>query len=251
MKLTHQLATAAILSATLVSGCGGGGGSDGGGATEPTPARGAYNVTFDSGRTGGLVILGDGTYWGVYTAEGNDGVIAGLIQGTGATNGAAFTSTNGRDFSFELAEIFNFSVNSQFAEMESIAGTVSYPGGGVTFAGPYDPTFDNTPTLAAVAGSYVGEAVSSGGNELASFTITSGGVFSGSGESGCSFTGSITPRTDGNVFNVAITFNGGVCVNGSTTIRGIAVYEPETQGLLSAALNNSRTDGALFFGFKP
>lgn len=249
MKLTHQLATAAILSATLLSGCGGGGGGDGG-STEPTPARGSYDVTFNNGRSGGLVVLSDGTFWGVYSAVGNDAVIAGLIQGSGTTNGSGFTSGNGRDFSFEGNGVSNFSVNSQFEEMASFAGTASYATGNVTFAGTYDDTFDDTPSLAAVAGSYTGQAANTGGIELASFSINGAGAFSGSGASGCTFSGSLTPRTDGNVFNVAITFNGGVCLFGTSTIRGIAVYEPESAGLLVAVVNGSRTDGGLFLGFK-
>lgn len=235
---------------TLTAACGGGGGGVEDFAL-PTPARGFYTLTLNNGRTGYLTILSDGTYWGLYSTVANDNVVAGLLQGSGNTNANQFTSGNGRDFNLEGLEILEFDVTATFSEMASIAGTADYGGDTVSFTGVYDDSFELTPSLAAVAGSYSGEAASSGGNETATFTVTTAGVVSGSGSSGCTFSGTLEPRTDGNVFDTTITFHGGVCVNGSQTTHGIAVYDDTTHHLDAAVLNNARDDGAIFLGDKP
>lgn len=241
----------ALLFAIVLTGCGGGGGSDFEPA-EPITARGFYDVTLSNGRTGGLVVLGDGTYWGIYSTVSNDNIVAGVIQGTGTENGNTFTSSNGRDFNLEIAEILSFSVASTFSEMASFSGTATYSGGGgtVMYTGTYDDSFDDTPSLTAIAGSYSGEAVSSGGNELAQLTINGSGNFTGSGGSGCTFSGTVTPRTDGNVFNLSVRFNGGVCVNGTATLNGIAVYDDVEQAIIGVVLNGSRSDGVILIGAK-
>lgn len=235
----------------ILIGCGGGG-SDFEPA-EPIKARGFYDMTLSNGRTGALVVLGDGSYWGIYSTVANDDIVAGVLQGTGTETGNNFTSTNGRDFNIEGADVLSFSVASTFSEMTSLGGTATYSGGGgtVTFTGTYDDTFDDTPSLAAIAGSYFGEAASSGGNETAQFTINGSGNFTGSGGSGCSFNGTFSPRSDGNVFNLSIRFNGGECVNGTSTLTGIAVYDPIEAAIIGAALNGSRSDGVIFVGAKP
>lgn len=67
----------------------------------------------------------------------------------------------------------------------------------------------------------------------------------------CNFTGTATPRTDGNAFNVSATFSGGACPVAGTTLSGIAYYDPADRSLLSAVINSGRTASAIFLGTKP
>lgn len=235
----------------IVAACGGGSSSDGE-SSEPTPARGFYTGFTSTSRAVNVVILSNGTYWGLYSDPSDDTRLAGVLQGRGSTSGTSFTSSNGRDFNLEGVGILNFSLQSTFAEMSSISGIADYAGptGNITFTASYDDSFELTPTLAAIQGSYSGEAASSGGVESASFSISSSGAVSGSGSSGCTFTGKITPRTDGNVYDLTVKFNGGVCVNGTASVTGIAVYEDPEDTLTAAVLNSDRDDGAIFLGTK-
>jgi len=72
------------------------------------------------------------------------------------------------------------------------------------------------------------------------------GSLTGAGSSGCTFSGSITPRASGKaVYNVSVTFAGGVCLFGTQTINGIAVVAGSgaAQALYAAALNATRSSG--------
>lgn len=234
----------------FLSACGGGGG--GFEPAEPTAARGLYSGPISNGRALDFVVLGDGTYWGVYSTVADDNLVAGLIQGQGSTSGTAFTSSNGRDFNLEGLGIQNLTLNAEFDEMTSFEGTARYsPSNEVTFTATYDDDFELTPSLASVAGTFSGMAASSGGTESATLSISAVGAVTGSGSSGCTFSGTIAPRADGNVYDVSISFNGGTCVNGTATTAGIGVYDATAKQLIAAVLNGSRTDGAIFVGTKP
>jgi hypothetical protein len=72
------------------------------------------------------------------------------------------------------------------------------------------------------------------------------GRLTGAGSSGCTFSGSITPRASGKaVYNVSVTFAGGVCLLGTQTITGIAAVAGSgaAQALYAAALNSARSAG--------
>jgi hypothetical protein len=57
-------------------------------------------------------------------------------------------------------------------------------------------------------------------------------------------------RSDINAFNVSIKFNGGICLFGTSTLNGVAVYDALNKQFYGAAPNSSRTDGLLFVGGK-
>ena len=133
----------------------------------------------------------------------------------------------------------------------SLAGTVTYSNTTATFSGSYDSNYDLTPSLATVAGTYTGSAATSGGVEFATVTISSAGAISGSGAGGCTFAGTTTPHSKGNVYDVSVTFGGGLCTNGTNTVTGVAHFDDATKEIRSAALNSSRSDGFLYVGTKP
>lgn len=87
----------------------------------------------------------------------------------------------------------------------------------MTFNGTYDASFKQAPSLAAVAvaGTYSGIGPSAG----TTVTVATSGAITGT-DGGCTFTGTATPRTDGNAFNVPITD----CL--ATAVVEIAVAAP-------------------------
>lgn len=71
-------------------------------------------------------------------------------------------------------------------------------------------------------------------------------AFTGSGASGCTFSGSIAPRASGKaVYDLTVTFNGGACLLGTQTVRGIAAVAGSgaSQVLYAATLDATRSAG--------
>lgn len=241
--------TIAALLVSVLAGCGGGGGGSSAASVATnlaTNVAGLWNGTTSTNRTVSALTFQDGTIWGVYSSVGNPNSIAGVIQANGSVSGAII-SGSGADYNLELLTITPGTISATVNPKTSIAGSA----GGITFSGTYNVGFDLTPSLAAIAGTFTGTGVASGGSEATTVTIASNGGLSGSSASGCTFSGTATARTDGNALNVAVTFNGGVCANGTNTTTGIAYYDATKKQLISAALNSAKTNGFLFLGSKP
>jgi hypothetical protein len=238
-----RLATSlvAVLSFGL-AGCGGGGS----GSTPPPPAQTFGAEGFWSGSTSnGFSLLGavleNGEYWVMYYANG---VLYGVVQGTATANNGNFTSNNGLDF-YLGGTVTPVAVSGSYRERASLQGTVTPQAGGapVTFAATYDAAYEIPVTAAAVAGTWRGRLP---GGETYSINVAANGSFTGAGSSGCTFSGSITPRASGKaVYNVSVTFAGGVCLLGTQTITGIAAVAGSgaAQALYAAALNSVRSAG--------
>jgi hypothetical protein len=240
---------AVLIISLMVGACGGGGSNSN---TESGTAEGLWQGTTSTNRAIAGVVLDDGTFWFIYSGVGNSSVIAGVVQGNGTSNNGSFTSSNGRDFSFEGLGVNDFTLAATYAAKNTLRGTVtSTTSGSGTFASTYSTDYELTPNLLDIAGTYSGSDASSGGVESATVAISSTGVISGNSAKGCSFTGNATPRPNGNVYNVSVTFGGGVCVNGTNTVTGVAYFDASTRRLTSAALNSGRTDGFLYVGTKP
>jgi hypothetical protein len=231
----------ALLSLGL-SACGGGGSS----TPPPAPAQTSGAEGFWSGTTSsGFSILGavleNGEYWFMYF---DGGVLYGFVQGTGSWNNGNFTSTNGLDFDFGGA-VTPVAVSASYRERVSLQGVATPQTGGapVTFTAAYDAAYETPATPAAVTGVWRGRLES---GETYSIDVGASGAFTGAGSSGCTFSGSIAPRPSGKaVYNVSVTFNGGVCLLGTQTVTGIAAVagSGSAQALYAAALNGTRSAG--------
>lgn len=238
---------AATLAAMLCAALGacGGGGSGGGSAPPPPPppdtAEGFWTGMTSSGFSILGAVLENGEYWVMYHAGG---VLYGVVQGTGTSNNGNFTSTNGLDF-YLGGGVTPVAVSGSYRARASLQGLVTPQGGGapVTFTAAYEPAYETPATAAAVAGVWRGRLAS---GETYSINVGASGTFTGAGSSGCTFSGTIAPRPSGKaVYDLAATFNGGVCLLGTQTIRGIGVLAGSgaTQRLYGAALNATRSAG--------
>jgi len=237
----------------VVAACGGGGG--GGGAVPPpvSTAEGLWKGTTNSGRTIVGIVLDDGEYWIIYTAMGNSAVTSGGVQGHSSAQNGSLSSSDGKDFNFEGLGVNALTVSATYVQKQSIGGSLNYTATGTqfTFTGAYVSSYDLTPNLATIAGTYSGAAFTSGGADSATTTISSSGALAGTSGNGCSYTGTVSPRTHGNVYNVAVTFAGGVCSNGTSAVVGVGYFDATTNEFVAAALDSSRTNGFITTGTKP
>ena len=245
-----------VLAISALAACGGGGGGgdgdsdSGGGSVDAGTAEGLYTGTTGNGQTLTGLVLDNGNYWVLYS-DVNSSAIDGVIQGSSSSNNGNFTSSNGRDFNFGAYGISDLTIAGTYVAKQSIAGNLNYGGAKpTTFNASYDARYTQPATLANIAGSYSGQSATAGENEGANFTVSATGAISGSGASGCRFTGSVAPRGNVAAYDLTLSFMGGICEQGTATITGIAYMEPGSNRLLAAALDSTRRNGAVFIGEK-
>ncbi len=177
-------------------------------------------------------------------------ITAGVIQGTVAVSGGAFTSSNARDFSFVAGGVFGTTLSGTFVPRTSLVGAAASTLGSATFSLAYSPAYEQPASLVDASGVYVGTASSSFGNQQVTVTVSANGAVTGS-LPGCSFAGSAARHANVNVFDISIKFGGGQCLFGTSTLKGIAFYDSTTRVLYAVAPNAARTDGFLLIASKP
>ena len=241
--------SASLISALLVAGCGGGGG-DSTPAAATSTAQGLWIGTTSTNRTITGLVLSDGTYYVLYSPAGNSSTIAGVVQGTGSSSAGTFSSTNAKDFNLEGLGVLSATVSASYSSKQSFNGTITYSGASTTFTSTYDPNYEVTPSLASLAGTFTGQVALSVGVQAATVTVSPAGTISG-GAGGCFISGTTTPRTDANAYNLSITFGPSPCFFANQTFAGIGYFNSAAKRLYAAAPNAARTDGVLFVGTKP
>lgn len=247
-----------LLIAALVSGCGGErGAEDGTGATpSPTPtpetptniAQGLWEGSTSTGRGIFGLVVSDGSYYVLYSPVGDPTTIGGVILGTGSTSGGTFRSTNGKDFNLEGLSPSDATVSATATSKTSFNGSVAYGSTTVTFATEYINDYETKATLASITGNFVGESAIAGTVQNSTVSISSSGTLLGNAE-GCEFNGSVTPRTDGNAYNVTIAFSTpGACLYAGLQFSGLAYFDAQSGVLHAVMPHPARTDVVLFIG---
>ena len=239
----------------LLSACGGGGGGGGSAiptSTAPSPAEGIWNGTTNTNRTASGVVLDDGTFYVFYTRAFSSSV-AGVLQGATSASNGTFTSANAKDFNFgDGIGVVNVNLSGSYSPKTTLTGSAVYGGtlGTSVFSTTYSSTYDQTPSLTALAGIFVGQVVTSAGVENANLTVGINGVISGTGASGCQVSGTAAPRSRGNVYNFTISFGAFPCLFANQTFTGAGILNSTGRTLYAAAPNAARTDGIMFIGTK-
>ena len=247
-----RLFGAAVVSGLFLASCGGGGGSPAPSPAPTTSAEGLYLGTTNTNRTVTGLVLDDGTFYVLYSLVGNPSVIGGVVQGSGVSNNGSFSSSNALDFNLEGLGVLAATVSASYTSRQSLNGIVLYNGGGSTsFTSVFDVAYDTVPSLSTLAGIFSGQVAFSQGVENANVTVSPSGALSGVGASGCTVTGSVVPRTRGNVFNLSLTFGGAPCFFANQTMTGIAYFDAPAKRLYGATPTANRADGVLFVGVKP
>jgi hypothetical protein len=203
-----------------------------------------------------MVVLDDATFWLAY---GRPLVgpfrESGFVQGSGTTTSSTrtFTSTDARDFgdarAFGVGRTAPVTVTATYSTAPAITGSIVYDTGALLFDGaspiPGTNYSYNTPaSMQAVLGAWT---LVANDTVTTALTIAASGTITGTDLTGCSFTGSIAPRSSGrNVFNVTLTFGPAPCTVPLTTMTGIALAMPLTTGrteLLMMANDATRAFG--------
>ena len=174
MKIINMMVVLPV-AASLIA-CGGGGGGE-----DNVSAEGFWNGTDAS-----ILVTSTGELWGVEVV----GPTLALYKGT--------VSTNGSNFSAQLSgylgsEKIDAVASGTVVLQKTLKGTISALGETSNFNLAYGSTYNQTPNLAALAGSY---AESDGGT----FVVVANGSFSGVNSDGCPQSGTITPDQSGKNF---------------------------------------------------
>lgn len=261
---------ALALTAGILVGCGGGGGSSpggdtqagggggGSGGTAPPPAtaagaaEGLWRGTLDNGRTLFGLVFENGSYQFFYTAVGDPDRVAGVIQGQGAMQGTDFADPEARDFRLETLPGEGVEARlSATPGSARLVGHLAHGATSVTFNLAYDDDYAQPPSLAVLAGDYVGDVRIVAGAEPATVTIAANGAISGAGASGCAVQGEARPHADGHAYHFTLSFRAdtGPCHHPATEVfTGVAYLETATGRLYAAATNATRDGVVLFVG---
>lgn len=250
------IATLCVLAtlATLAA-CGGGGGSSA--PATNSPAQGLWSGTTATNSAITIIVLGDGSYYGIHSPDNAPASIDGYVQGTGTATASpgTFSSSDFKDFTFASTTPTSATLTASYVAKQSFNGTVSVAGGGTaTFTTNYNSNYATVPTLSAIAGNYTGTAVliSSGTNGASTITISSTGSLSDD-SANCKLAGSVSPRSEGNAYNFSATFPS-TCPNAaltSKTFTGLAYFNAATKEIYVMTSNAARTDGVFYYGAKP
>jgi hypothetical protein len=258
-KAKRAFVAAATAAAGLV-GCGGGGdsGSDASAgdapAASPTPTASASIAGRWIGSGGPRRVLEthtfpDGSVWSVYS-EDSTLLHGGFIKANGTISGTT-VSAAGRNFNMDGAAITSATFNAQVAPKQTITGTATGDRA-MSFNGNYQAEFELTPSVGTISGAYQGATSSVGPVSATADTtlrIDAAGAVSGTMVSGCTFTGKLSPRTDGNAYNLDLSFSAS-CPQGALVVTGIGYYRSAEKVLRLAAANGNNTVGFLALMFR-
>ncbi|CAN5205827.1 hypothetical protein BH10PSE16_BH10PSE16_22030 [soil metagenome] len=253
LKMTPMIRAFTVSWVVTLAACGGG---DGG--TTPVlvaSAEGLWTGSTGTSRTVTGVVLDNGSYWILYSFPNVSALVAGFVQGTGTSASGSFSSSDGMDFNPSEKGVNKATVSASYAVKQSFNGSVSYASvnSPFTFTSTYVANYDQTPSLSAIAGNYVGLASMTGSNEPVTIVVSSQGIVAGTGgTSGCQYAGVAAPRAKGNLYDLSMVVGGGGnCATGTSAVTGIAYFDSGAKRLYLTALNSARSNGLIFSGIKP
>ena len=247
--------------ALVLVGCGGSGDNDGGLAIIRTPpatvpaepavpavpvvppapdtnalGTGIYTGTTVANERFNILVLDENVYYAFYARAGVPDVPSGVVTGNYSSgNGALTTNNNGRDFNLVDAGYSLTAANlaASYTPGKALQAQLNYRNGRIaTVNTTYSTDYNYIATADGLKGTYYGatEVIDTTGHGpgFARLDIDANGKFTVDGGTGCSFTGSATPRRQGKVYNVSITLGGPPCRNPNTVMSGVAYYDPTT-----------------------
>jgi len=237
----------------MLVGCGGSSGSSsgggGGGGSTPGQAQGVYTGTASNGDTFNSIALPNDQIYADYgTLSGNVLFICGLITGQGVSKSGTYTANvTVFDYCTGSLLVLTGSVNASYVAGSSLNGTLTDSNGTVTFTGttPADFNYNTPASFSAISGTWTGTLID---GTTAIVSVSSTGSVSGS-DSGCTFSGTVTPDSSNkNFFDLSLTFGGSPCAFPNQTATGIAVDYPLSTGLtqLVAAATIGTSAGTVF-----
>ena len=194
---------------------------------DPMVATGLYKGMTSNGRAIAGIVLDDDSFYAIYSGINDPSTTGGAITGTVRAAAGSFSITDAVDVNIEGLGTQVATVSGSYGEKQFIKGTTTYPSSNrnVSFSANYSADYETTPTLAAIAGTFVGRANTVAGSEKITFTVSATGDISGSGTSGCTFSGTARPRASGNVYVTTIQLGAAPCGVPGATMTGISYFD--------------------------
>jgi hypothetical protein len=235
-----------IAATAAIAACGGGGG-DNGDSVDTSSAQGVYEGQLGANTTGqyAAIVLENGESWALYSFASASGFLH-----------ARGTSSNG---SYSAGDVLDYgtappAAGSMSASYNAGAGTLQGQYAFGTLAVPFSASrpaqgyrYDTPADPSTITGNW---SFVSSADQSMRLQVAADGTLNASGATGCTMTGSLTPRPSGkNVFNAALRF-GSACAQPGLVAAGVAIVIVENgeRALIVMGASSDRTIGTVAVG---
>ena len=252
----------ALLASLALAACGGGGGSSGqtaGDSSQPTPpvvppvvqptatVDGFYDGSDSRGQSITGVILSDHSFFLLYSQPDDPATLAGAVFGNGDARNGSF-SANAQDIRLD-GSVQAVGLSASYQPKQTFDGMLSYAdNSSASFSTRYNPAYESTPTLAALAGVYHGTIATPGEHEDLTLTVDADGNMSGPLLCGCNVSAVAAPLDTGNAYRVRIEFTGGDHPLSDQVFDGTAYLDATSRRLVLIGRIESDQAPAIYAG---
>jgi hypothetical protein len=238
---THQIlsmkANTALIAtlALALAACGGGGGDD----TPNQSAAGFWQGTGKDGRTVWGLGQANGDYWVLMSAPGDANTLAGAEQGhIDAVRGSTLESSQSTAYDWLTTQASGPGFDRlQATSKSTLTGSIN--SGAVTYSLSYQSAFEQSTTLADLAGTYSGRMLSTTDTSHPTLVADSSGTISGNYvdpiSASCTYSGSLTTTAQPSVYAMTVTF-GSNCRYPGTTATGSLFFDKVHATVYAVAL---------------
>ncbi len=238
-----------LLSAGLAA-CGGGGGDSAtpAPATPEIVAKSAllWRATTSTGRSGRLILLDGGRLYFLYSRTNTPDTLGGAVTGLAGASGASSIASTALDFNWEGLPSTSATLSASLDQHNNLNGTLSYSDASrnLSFTSTYEAPAASIVGLTDIAGTYVSP------DRTMTLMVAPTGAVSGTAFStSCRFTGALKQTLNhSSLLHMELTFQGGACALGTSTVSGIAAYDLSQRVLVGVALDGSGATATLFQG---
>lgn len=262
---------AAMLASIALAACGGGGGGSGGSggadATSPaivtppavTPAvtppvipaaatvDGFYDGKNSRDQSVTSVILSDNSFFLLYSVANDPNTFSGAVYGSGTSQNGSF-SASAHDIKLD-GSVQTVTLSASYDPKKTFNGSLAYAdNSSATFTTNYNPAYETTPTLAALAGVYTGTIAATGLHEALTLTVDSDGKMSGPLLCDCNVSALAQPLQTGNAYRVKIDFKGGTNPLSNQVFSGTAYLDTVAKRLVLIGVLESDQKPAIYVG---
>jgi hypothetical protein len=191
-------------------------------------------------------ILGDGSYYLLYTQVGDATKLEGFYQGRSRLDVQNFEAQDGRNHVFGQPAL-PLDISAYWEPGQVVAGWLKSADLDEARLHLYPQEPPVVPTLASIAGSYAAQTSFSAPGR---FSISADGLLRGGGDASvCVLVGQLTPRAGETAFDVTLRFDGPGCVFPGQVFEGAAFVHPTVSTrVYIAAANGARSTGILLVG---
>ena len=234
-----------LFSIFFISACGGGGSS-----TPPTPTQGntptnqspiglwrgvtSENIEF-------ATIVTQDKFYVISVSPFQRNLPNSIISGDWVVDGTGFTSENAVELSLNNG-IIPLTISGTVSTEQTFSGTIDFGNlGSVTFTSNFDRDFDRNASIDEIAGYSRGITFTDAGYDNTIGVIENDGSFRGLSYFGCT----VTANSVGNFYDATVNSQ---CPNGTSNNAGVAYYDEDFNEIVLLGINNSQTNGVLYWG---